>query len=391
MRTRKSGIALGLTAVTMIGLHVGEMAFPQEPAAGEPATAAEPSWRGVHMISSGRSGLPLGKRAITEKLAPMGVNFLIIEVNYGFAFRSHPELSGGQNALTVEDARDLAETCRKNGIRLIPMFNCLGHQSWSRTTAPLLANHPELDESPEVPKDNTGIYCRSWCPLHPDVNKIVFALMDELIEAFGCDSFHVGMDEVFLVADPSCPRCKGKDPAELFARAVNDLHGHLVDERKLTMLMWADRLLDDKKFGYGKWEASANGTGPAINRIPKDIIMCDWHYETRPKGYPSVPYLQEKGFRVLPSTWRNKDAALAMLREARTSATPKMIGHLCTTWVGADGFCRALLDEQPAVKAEPKPNPDAKAKTKRQRGAGDIVAALKACMEELKQPVSRKD
>ncbi len=56
----------------------------------------------------------------------MGVNFLILEINYGFAFRSHPELSGGDNALTVEDARELAEICRKAGIRLIPMFNSWG-------------------------------------------------------------------------------------------------------------------------------------------------------------------------------------------------------------------------------------------------------------------------
>ena len=142
-------------------------------------------------------------------------------------------------------------------------------------------------------------------------------MIDELIDAFGADAFHVGMDEVFLVAHPSCPRCKGKDPAELFAKSVNDLHGHIVDERKLTMLMWADRLLDDKKFGYGKWEASHNGTGPAIDRIPKDIIMCDWHYETRPKGYPRSSISRKRAFAMLPSTWWNKDAALAMLREAR--------------------------------------------------------------------------
>ena len=242
----------------------------------------------------------------------MGVNVLIMEINYNFVFQSHPELSGGDNALRVEDARDLALTCRKYRIRLIPMLNCLGHQSWSRTTFALLTKHPELDESPGVPADNKGIYCRSWCPLHPDVNKIVLPLIDELIDAFDADAFHVGMDEVFLMAHPSCPRCKGKDPAELFAKSVNDLHKHIVDERKLTMLMWADRLLDDKKFGYGEWEASKNGTGPAIDMIPKDIIMCDWHYEKRPDGYPSVVYLQEKGFRMLPSTWRNKDAALAM-------------------------------------------------------------------------------
>jgi hypothetical protein len=153
-----------------------------------------------------------------------------------------------------------------------------------------------------------------------------------------------------------------------------------VGEKKRTMLMWADRLLDDGKlgFGYGEWEASQNGTGPAIDRIPKDIILCDWHYETRPKGYPSVAYLQQKGFRMIPSTWWNKDAALAMLREARATGTERMIGHLCTTWVGAEAFCRALLDDQPP--AEPKP----KVKSRR-GGPREIVAALKACMEELKK------
>jgi hypothetical protein len=378
-------MTIALAAAGVVGLCTARVAVGQEATGGKPAANDEAQWRGVHMMSPGRQGLPLLKRAITDKLAPMGVNALIIEVNYGFEFKSHPELNGGGNALRVEDARDLAESCRKCGIRLIPMLNCLGHQSWAQTTAALLAKHPDLDESPDIPKDNKGIYCRSWCPLNPDVNKIVFVLIDELADAFGAKAFHVGMDEVFIVAHPGCPRCKGKDPAELFAKSVNDLHRHVVDERKLTMLMWADRLLDDKKLGYGKWESSANGTAPAIDLIPKDIIMCDWHYETRPKGYPSIAYIQEKGFRILPSSWRNKDAALAMLREARSTATPRMIGHLCTTWVGGDAFCRALLEEpQPEQKVAPKI--DEKARSKRRRGAGDIVASLKACMEELKQP-----
>jgi hypothetical protein len=317
------------------------------------------------------------KRAIIEKLAPMGVNVLILEVNYNFRFANHPELRGGD--LTVEDARDLAQTCRKHGIRLIPMFNCLGHQSWAGSTVPLLVKRPEFDESPEVPKDNRGIYCRSWCPLHPDVNKVVFALIDELIDAFEADAFHVGMDEVFLVAHPGCSRCKGKDPAELFAKAVNDLHQYVVGQRKLTMLMWADRLLDDKKLGfdYGKWEASQNGTGPAIDRIPKDIILCDWHYETRKNGYPSITYLQGKGFRMLPSTWRNTNAALAMLREARAKATERMLGHLCTTWIDAEDFCRALLDDQPPAQTKTK---------SRRNDPGEVAAALKACMAELSRP-----
>ena len=333
----------------------------------EPGQKAEPAWRGVHLGAPGPSGLPLLKRAIEEVLAPLGVNVIVLEVNYRFEFQSHPELRDG-DPLSRAEARDLADFCRQHAIRLILQFNCLGHQSWAKTTFPLLVRYPELDETPEIPLDNPGIYCRSWCPLHPKVNEIVFALMDELIEAFQAEAFHVGMDEVFLIGSEQCPRCRGKDPAELFARAVNDYHRHLVEEKKLTMLMWGDRLLDDREMGYGQWEASRNGTAPAIDLIPKDIIQCDWHYELR-DDYPSVRYFQQKGFRVWPSSWKNVEAALALLDCARREATEKMIGHLCTTWVGAEDLCRALLGEEP----------------RRAREANQAAAALRACMEKLRQ------
>ena len=69
-------------------------------------------------------------------------------------------------------------------------------------------------------------------------------MMDELIDAFEADAFHVGMDEVLVIASKQCPRCNDKTPAEAFAKAVNDYHRHLVEEKKVTMLMWGDRLID---------------------------------------------------------------------------------------------------------------------------------------------------
>jgi hypothetical protein len=74
---------------------------------------------------------------------------------------------------------------------------------------------------------------------------------------------------------------------------VGDYHGHLAGETKLTMLMWGDRLLDDREMGYGEWEASRNGTAAAVDRIPKDVVICDWHYEAR-EHYPSVAFFQSK-------------------------------------------------------------------------------------------------
>jgi hypothetical protein len=81
-----------------------------------------------------------------------------------------------------------------------------------------------------------------------------------------------------------------------------------------------------------QWSASQNSTAAAVDLIPKDIIICDWHYEKR-ADYPSVRYFQDKGFRVWPAGWNNVSATKALIACTRHNATDRMLGHLCTTWV----------------------------------------------------------
>jgi hypothetical protein len=324
-------------------------------------------WIGVHMLARSPDTLPLLKRGIAEAFAPMGVNTLIFEINYGFQFQSHPELAN-ENAWSKAQIRELAEHCRRHGIRLIPQFMVLGHQSWARTTFPLLVKYPELDETPQIPLTNPDIYCRSWCPQHPKVTEIIFPMLDELIDAFQSDAFHIGMDEVFLIASDQCTRCKGKNPAELFAKAVKDFHGHLAGKRNQTVLMWGDRLLDSRETGYSRWEAANNGTAPAIDMIPKDIIICDWHYGRR-DDYPSIPLFQQKGFRVWPSGWNEVEASRALIASGKRHASDRMLGHLFTVWSDADRFLKALLKEGPPP--EKPENPE------------KVAATMKACIESV--------
>jgi hypothetical protein len=264
------------------------------------------------------------------RLAEMGVNVIVAEVNYNYAYTSHPELRG-DHPITLGRARALAQACRQHAVRLIPQFQCLGHQSWRATTFPLLVQYPQFDETPEQFPHNEGIYCRSWCPQHPEINSIVFELFDELMDAFEANGLHVGMDEVFLIGSEHCPRCQGHDPAQLFARAVNDYHAHLVGKRGVEMLIWGDRLLDDVTTGYGEWEAATNGTYPAIELIPKDVVICDWHY-TRRDAYPSILLFLQKGFRVWPAGWKDVPATEALIAFAQRYESERMLGHLCTTW-----------------------------------------------------------
>ncbi len=288
-------------------------------------------WRAVHLIGYTNDDLleTLGKDI--PVLAEMGIDVLILEVDYGFDYQSHPELRSGKNPISKAAARKLVGICREHGIRLIPQFQCLGHQSWKAATGPLLIKYPEFDLTPGAFPNNEGIYCREWDPLNPKVNEIVFRLMDELIDAFESDALHVGMDEVFLLGSEHSPSTKGKDPAELFAKAVNDYYLHLVKTRGVEMMMWGDRLIDGEKMKYGEWESSLNGTAGAVDMIPKDIIICDWHYGNRDE-YPSVPMFIEKGFRVIPSGWNRVGATRSLIRYAKSQNHPNMLGHLFTTW-----------------------------------------------------------
>jgi hypothetical protein len=284
---------------------------------------------------------------IDEELAPRKVNTLILRVDYNYQYESHPELRN-KSALSKADVKKLVDICRKNQIRIIPQVNLLGHQSWASGLENLLKVYPQFDETPHVKMPEKyvwpnadGLYCKSYCPLHPDVHPIVFALMDEICDAFETDAFHAGMDEVFYIGDDKCPRCSGRDKAELFAGEVNLIRNHLA-LRNRQLWIWGDRLIDGKTTGMGMWEASMNNTHRAIDLISKDVTICDWHYE-RPDQ--TAVYFATKGFNVLTCPWRNPEIAVKQTQDMfryRASVTPQMKdrfqGMMQTIWSGAGQF-----------------------------------------------------
>jgi hypothetical protein len=308
------------------------------PAQAAPKPSAMPV-RGLHMSAPAKRDLSAFTNFVRTVLQPQGVNTLILEFNYGFDYHSRPEFANPAG-LGSNEVQQLARVCQAAGLELIPQINCLGHQSWQQRVDKLLQKHPEFDEAPGKNPE----YCRSYCPLHPDVHPVLFDLMDELARACGAKSFHVGMDEVFVLADPDCPRCKGKTAAELFATEVKALHSHL-QQLGCRMWMWGDRFLDGKATGIGKWEASLNGTHPAVDQVPKDIVICDWHYD---KAHPTAQFFVSKGFAVVECPWRKPAVALGQweqikaLRESPDRpAADRALGLVQTTWCGFSPFLQA--------------------------------------------------
>jgi hypothetical protein len=290
--------------------------------------SAHTCWRGVHLWLDRESSAQELIQTL-PRLAAAGANVVVIEVNYSFEFTGHPELRDTR-FITRATAHQLAVTARRNGIRLIPEFNCLGHQSFGGRAAPLFKMHPEFSETPLSAMSETNFYSLSWCPRAPGLDEIVFSMIDDLAEGFEADAIHVGMDEVYYIGEDRCPRCHGADPAKLFADQINALHAHIVGEKKWQMLMWADRLIGLKYQGLCRFDNSHNDLSGSLDQIPRDIVMCDWHYEWK-KEYSSVPFLAGKGFSVWPAGFLPLKAARAFSDYAQAHPT-NVIGYLATTW-----------------------------------------------------------
>ena len=294
---------------------------------------------------------------IDNELAPRSINTLVLRVDYNYQYDSHPELRD-EKALSKADVKKLVQACQNNGMEIIPQINLLGHQSWASELENLLAVYPEFDETPHVqmPEEyewpnEDGLYCKSYCPLHPEVHAIVFDLVDEIMEVFEAKAFHAGMDEVFYIGDDQCPRCAGRDKAELFAGEVTKIRNHLAGQGQ-ELWIWGDRLLDGRTTGLGMWEASMNNTHRAIDMIPKDVVICDWHYE---RAEPTAAYFAMKGFRVITCPWNKPQVALNQwenYREFQQTANPELadryLGMMQTIWTSAENFMKAMQKPEEA-------------------------------------------
>jgi hypothetical protein len=121
------------------------------------------------------------------------------------------------------------------------------------------------------------------------------------------------------------------------------LYNHIVKEKGMQMMMWADRLQRADDFGYSDWEGDALGIWRAIDIIPNDIILLPWHYEDNEKGFAGIEMMLEKGFSVLPAGWRSLPNTRALwndaLKRGKSAKEKGYKGKLCgmavTCWATA--------------------------------------------------------
>lgn len=202
--------------------------------------------------------------------------------------------NGEGDILTQDEVRTLINYCRERGLEVYPEVPSLSHTDY------ICMAHPEVAE-----RDNDD-YADTYCPSNPDSYKLMFDVLDEVIEVFRPKLINIGHDEYYSMC--ICDRCRGKKAEELFAADVTKIHDYL-SERGIKTAMWCDKLLPvvtvNGKFygGSGCDRITSRGdhwyyppTFKCQCMLPRDILMINWYHSfgteydfmIHKHGYPMI-------------------------------------------------------------------------------------------------------
>ena len=267
-------------------------------------------------------------RAMIDKARLARMNALIISLADDVRFDSKAVVAR-KNALTKKQLVAIVEYARAAGMVVIPHV-------------PLLTKQHKFFKSdrPELMYNNT-----TYDPSNPELYSLVFEYLEELIATLQPVAIHIGHDEV----EGIFPRSKGKKwtpleqrkrlkpgdkplPPWLFLHHVRKIEAFLA-ERGVRTWMWGDMLISDREFpGMDGDNLNGNfGYSDIRKRIPRDILICDWHYQYRGPAFSSMLAFVNEGHDVLGATW-NDPENIRNFSRFTASLAHRPRGMIATTW-----------------------------------------------------------
>ena len=279
--------------------------------------------RGLHLPLKRNSDFELLAN-LMKCLALYHHNLVVLEVHDAVRYDAQP-LGSAPHAYEKHLLRHLVELGQRYGLEVVPGLNSLGHiQGWLFQPYRLdrLAEFRELIEDPSRPTLRRE---RTLCPSNPKGRELLFGIYDELLDLFKPKRFLVGLDEAFDWAE--CSRCRGKDPARLFAEHINALNDYF-RARRVQMIMFQDMFLEKKDWPLGP-PCHSQGTAPALGMIPREnILMCCWQYSTDTE-YPAFKHFVDRRFQCVGASWFQPENIWGYSRYVHAHGGQGMIG---TTW-----------------------------------------------------------
>lgn len=239
-------------------------------------------------ISRDKVPTPQTLKQIVELIADLKYNHLQLYIEgFSYAYPSFRKFwENTETPLTGEEIRALDQLCKSRYIELVPNQNSLGHMSaWLSTE-----EYADLAECPDGFKLMGILEMKSTLdPTDPRSLELVKQMSDDLLPNFSSGKFNVNLDEPFeLGTGKSKSLVEEYGLANVYLDYVLKIHD-LVSERGKKMYMWGDVVLRHPEI---------------VTKLPKDITLLDWGYES---GYPferNSKILEKSGmkFMLCPGT-----------------------------------------------------------------------------------------
>ena len=176
-------------------------------------------------------------RAITDRMAAVGMNMIVIDLAEGIVYPSHPEMAI-EGSWSVEKIRAEIARLKALGIEAIPKVNFSAcHDGWMGKIERMVSTRKYYDFCSDIIRDVAEIFD------HPRF-------------------FHIGMDE----EEPICQK-----KADIIISRQGDLWWHdlnffakEVEKHGMRPWMWSDHA----------WNAGDE----FYRRCPKSIVQSNWYY-----------------------------------------------------------------------------------------------------------------
>ena len=220
--------------------------------------------RGYFFSMAGRTGKDLPQlKKMLDALSQLKINWIMLYFGQSFPFKDNP-LTLRKNALTEEEVRTIIRWCRERHIEITPTLQFWSHAQW-------MTYHPDWDKMKE------GEPTRPWvsqpCPECEEAYELHRKLVNEHIDLFQPRAVFMMMDEFYLGPFGKCPKCKGKNTFEQFAKIVK-FGEDLCLERGVTPIVCHDSFMD---YPFLKWNF---GTRLRRRLNPKTRVVY-WHYNDK--------------------------------------------------------------------------------------------------------------
>ena len=261
LTVRKTGV--GIYANTAAGVYWGVQTLGQllEDSTRVPVVRVDDypdlAMRGLHLDMKGT--FPKRRRLwqLVETLSNYKVNLVLAEYDEKIALATHGGFAAG-NALSPAEARRFVRHCERHHVRVMPLFQCLGHGEY-------ILRHARYAHLREV-EDRYD----QFCPSNPEFLEMLEDCLRE-IAALHAESewFHVGMDETRALG--MCPRCRRRvrkvGPLGLYTEHLRRVF-EIVQGCGKRPVFWDDMLTRHGRFDL-------------IQSLPGDFAVAYWNYRAR--------------------------------------------------------------------------------------------------------------